>query len=428
MNKKKLTYETEILVVGSGVGSLGLIPEFIKKNFNIIVVDKGNVNDIYTKNFKDRTNAIFKKNGRFPKSEEGLSYYYHNGIGGTLEVSCGNGVDPSRRNLECLGIDISGELTDVKSELLVNYTPVSHMGANTLSLISGAETIGYKMTSMPKFIDFDKCTRCAFCETFCPNAAKWSSKRVIEAYIDNKQIKFIPGVQIERIEIVGNTAQSAVGVLDGREIQINSDIIFITSGGLGSPVILQNSGIKSGRNLFLDLFVVVYAQDHGFELTRDIPMAAFYHDPDDAFIIASYMDIDLWQALVKHNMSKWLNKGNYNGLMVKIADEGSGRVLSDGSVKKKVTANDQNLLNKGVAIAKKILLASGGNPETLKVTDVKGAHPGGTAAIGQVVGPDLKVKGINNLFVADSSVFPLSFGKPPILQIMALAKKIAKSI
>jgi choline dehydrogenase-like flavoprotein len=56
-----------------------------------------------------------------------------------------------------------------------------------------------------------------------------------------------------------------------------------------------------------------------------------------------------------------------------------------------------------------------------------GAHPGGTAAIGQVVDKDLQTR-IENLFVCDASVLPTSPGMPPILTIVALSKRLGKRL
>jgi len=67
------------------------------------------------------------------------------------------------------------------------------------------------------------------------------------------------------------------------------------------------------------------------------------------------------------------------------------------------------------------------DPKSIIVTKTRGAHPGGTAAIGDVVNADLETK-IKGLFVCDASVFPESAGLPPILTIIALAKRLSKKI
>jgi choline dehydrogenase-like flavoprotein len=56
-----------------------------------------------------------------------------------------------------------------------------------------------------------------------------------------------------------------------------------------------------------------------------------------------------------------------------------------------------------------------------------GAHPGGTAAIGQVVDKDLQTR-IESLFVYDASVVSTSPGLPPILTIVALSKRLGKKL
>ncbi|MDD2657995.1 MAG: GMC oxidoreductase, partial [Candidatus Pacebacteria bacterium] len=70
---------------------------------------------------------------------------------------------------------------------------------------------------------------------------------------------------------------------------------------------------------------------------------------------------------------------------------------------------------------------AGAAAETIVTTKVRGAHPGGTAAIGEVVDKNLQTK-IKNLYVADASVLPKSPGLPPIVTIVALAKRLAKRI
>ena len=55
-------------------------------------------------------------------------------------------------------------------------------------------------------------------------------------------------------------------------------------------------------------------------------------------------------------------------------------------------------------------------------------HPCGTAAIGRVVTPDLRVKGIDNLFISDASVFPTMITVNINCAVMMVAEKAAELI
>jgi choline dehydrogenase-like flavoprotein len=111
-------------------------------------------------------------------------------------------------------------------------------------------------------------------------------------------------------------------------------------------------------------------------------------------------------------------------IMVKTPDESKGYVSSDGFVQKTNTIEDIRYLAEGVATAGFILEKMGVDPNTIGSTVYRGAHPGGTVKIGKAVDSNLESE-IHNLFVCDASVLPVSPGKPPILTILALAKRLA---
>ena len=115
------------------------------------------------------------------------------------------------------------------------------------------------------------------------------------------------------------------------------------------------------------------------------------------------------------------------GLMVKIRDERSGIVHADGTISKPVTQKDQARLERGVNIAKEILVQAGAKENSFMISKPQGAHPGGTAAIGEIVNHRLETE-VENLFVCDASVLPVAPGLPPILTIVALGKWLAKSL
>jgi choline dehydrogenase-like flavoprotein len=114
------------------------------------------------------------------------------------------------------------------------------------------------------------------------------------------------------------------------------------------------------------------------------------------------------------------------GLFVKVCDEPTGRVTVDGKLHKAFSDLDELNMKEGVEIAKKILVGAGVNPNTIAVAKGIGGHPGGTAAIGRVVDADLQTR-VKNLYVCDNSIMPRSGGVPPVLTLIALAKKAART-
>jgi len=115
------------------------------------------------------------------------------------------------------------------------------------------------------------------------------------------------------------------------------------------------------------------------------------------------------------------------GIMTKTRDDATGQIYSDGTISKPVTENDWKRLKEGSSIAKKILIKAGAAEKSILVSKPQGAHPGGTCAIGKIVDKNLQTE-IENLFVCDASVLPIAPGMPPILTIVALAKKLAKTL
>ena len=115
------------------------------------------------------------------------------------------------------------------------------------------------------------------------------------------------------------------------------------------------------------------------------------------------------------------------GIMTKTADDSSGRVNTDGTVSKPVTSSDRARIDEGVTIATAILIEAGADPRSIATSAPQGAHPGGTAAVGTVVDKDLQTNK-RNLFVCDGSVLPKAPGLPPILTIVALAKRLARHL
>lgn len=150
-----------------------------------------------------------------------------------------------------------------------------------------------------------------------------------------------------------------------------------------------------------------------------------FHEKD-GFILSTFINRQKMIRFIEAGVKGMrLNLNNLIGIMVKILDTPGGIVYSDGAVSKPVTKTDRYKLEQGIKIAKEILIVAGADKRSIIVTKAQGAHPGGTVSIGNFINKKLQTE-VKNLYVCDANVFPTSPGMPPILAIVALAKKLAK--
>jgi choline dehydrogenase-like flavoprotein len=114
--------------------------------------------------------------------------------------------------------------------------------------------------------------------------------------------------------------------------------------------------------------------------------------------------------------------------MIKLADSECGRVPARGSrLDKRLTAEDRRRLAEAEALCRELLVRFGVDPADIFLGTLNAGHPGGmlplTAADAATLHP---ARLPANLYVADATLLPRSLGNPPILTILALAKRVAR--
>ena len=129
-----------------------------------------------------------------------------------------------------------------------------------------------------------------------------------------------------------------------------------------------------------------------------------------------------WEA-----MRTWARWNHILGIMIKLRDEVSGGVYPDGMIRKPLTLLDQKRLERAIEMSKRILVKAGADPDTLLITPLRGTHPSGTVRIHDLVNNNLEME-IDDLYVCDASVFPEALGRPTVLTIIGLAKRLAKHL
>jgi choline dehydrogenase-like flavoprotein len=421
----------DFLIVGTGAGGATLASELTRRGRRPLVVEAGKPEENIgtyrdsTRYYDARGIGIFK----MPKmSREGTVLWRTFMAGGSTIVSCGNGVRCLERELSELGINLEAELTEAESELHVAPIAEKLLSDGSREIMRVSQELGYTMEPMPKFINPKSCRKCGQCALGCPNDAKWTALDYLkEAEAHGAEVMYgtkCLSAIIENGRVKGIQAVGPQGV-----VKIMADAVIIAAGGLGTPVVLQKSGIKNaGTGLFMDLLVNTYGSTDGLNQVHEPTMTLVNHDfhQSRGFILSPFVNHAGIVRLMELGMKALTMRDNkIIGMMTKICDEPIGRVYPDGSVSKPVTEKDKEKLREGARISKEILAKAGAI--NMVVSRVQGAHPGGTAAVGTVVDSNLQTE-VNNLFVCDSSVLPRAPGLPPILTIVALAKRLAKSL
>lgn len=413
--------EADIIIVGSGAGGIVVAKELAESSTgkDVALLEAGP---------HGKSENAVKYYDRI-LSEQGIEIARALCVGGTTLVTAGNGPRSLEKELKSIGIDLEQEFSELEREIGITPVPEDCFGEGTKKLVDASAELGYKAVPMPKVIDFDKCLSCrrkpcGECVIGCPTNAKWTAASWVEE-ITRQGVNIVPDTKVEKVRIENG---SAVGVsANGKEFK--SNLVILAAGAIETPKILLSSGFTSdevGKNLFIDPYITVAGIMRGINFNEEGTMQALISDPSfNNFILSPHFARRLVEIL--NHKGYGVTENDILGLMIKIKDEMSGSVRPDGTVEKYMTDRDSVALLGGTIVATEILERVGMEPKSICTTSLRGGHPGGTAAIGKIVNANLETE-IEGLFIADASVLPEAPGAPPMLTIMALAKRLGKHV
>jgi len=394
------------VIVGTGAGGGLLARELAKNGKKVVILEKGPYIDS-----KDAFNY-------YDKYAPGVDLLSTTCVGGSTAVSMANMVRALDEELHEFGIDLTKEYEYVEQLVGVHELDDSHIGRGTQLFLDAARDLGLDVVKMPKAIREEECIQCGKCAFGCPVNAKWTAKDFVDEAVE-AGAELICEAEVIDIILCNMEASGVKYVKDHEEHLIKTDKIILCAGAIQTPIIMKNMGLTGiGREIFFDPFVTVggYLKDINFN--TEVQMAALVKGKN--FVLSPH-----FSSFIKGNIDNPdVEDKDILSIMVKTPDECKGYVHTDGFVRKENTIEDIRYLAEGVATAGFILEKAGVDPTTIGSTVYRGAHPGGTVKIGKALDTNLETE-IPNLYVCDASVLPISPGKPPILTILALAKRLA---
>jgi choline dehydrogenase-like flavoprotein len=409
----------DAIVIGSGAGGAPVAETMSRCGKRVLVIEKGSLHDrlgpAHASAYVSTT-----------RSSEGLNIMRACMGGGTTIISAASSVRCLQREFEEHGIDLEQALEETERDLGIQEVPDNFLGSRSRRLMDAARHIGLDIAPMPKCIDFACCDQCGTCMAGCDHGCKWTS-------LDNIRNAEASGAVVwygtEALRIAEGDGENGVVYrkTDGTEDIVWAPVVVVAAGGLETPVILQRSGIEAGTHLSVDMLSHFYGFVPGEAFEPELPMPLLIDRSDEGYIIAPNINGSAVKSYIARSGRDDLSVDNVIGLMIKIADTGEGRVYEDGTVSKRVTEAEEAIFEQARHTARSLLEAAGAEPDTFFESPINGAHPLGTAAIGEVVDSFLETR-IEGLYVCDASVLPRAPGLPPIVTIVALGKWLGKAL
>ena len=416
----------KVIVIGSGAGG-AMAAHMLAKKFDVTVLEAG-------KEFKpfslplDKL-AMLRKTGlyfdermiqlllpsmRIDKQKE-MVMVYGRGVGGTTTLATGNAVRADE-GLKKIGINLDEEFNELYRELPITTDHQRYWSPITKRTFKAMQDLGMDPQPMPKLLRPGSCRLCGHCSIGCPTLAKWDARELLTG------INVMTGCKVTHIDITNRTAQKVHVTKGLQHLTLEADFIIVAAGGYGTPDILRASGIDCLPTLFVDPVLCVAAPMEKAKQDRQVLMP--FVSMRDKYIISPYMD---W-------LSFFFNKQWYKpmdgmaSLMIKLADVEQGDVHNN-SMTKTLTSLDNKRLQQGVEDCKQILMKMGAKEKDIFLGTLNAGHPGGMLPLTQAEAETMHSPLLpDNLYVCDATLLPQSLGLPPILTIMAMAKRIANII
>ncbi len=422
--------KTEYVVVGSGAGGGTIANELAKRGKKVLVLERGP--DVKWYGNHAFAVACLDKHG-FLTSKEGMGVARALCIGGSTIMTCGTSARPPKGIFEKHGVDLNPYFDESEKELKVTTLPDETIGEGALALMAAGNRLGMKWQKLEKFIDPAKCEpKFCNCMLGCPKEAKWTSRDLLDE-AKSRGAEVMANVRVDEVAITGGEATGVKAWQRGKgEVEIQADVVILAAGGLGTPVIMQKSGIYgAGMGFFCDPLALTLGYHPTMKPAFEPPMTVGTFDfwESDGFLLSPVIDpwVSMFLEIVKAKpamLPHWLEYPHTMGIMTKAKDELAGRINIDGTFSKTMSVNDQAKMDKGASVARKVLIEAGCNPNAVWTPKARGAHPGGTVRIGEVLDSNLQSE-VKGLFVCDASVIPESLAAPVVLTLMALGKRLA---
>jgi choline dehydrogenase-like flavoprotein len=391
-------------------------------------------------------------------------------VGGSTTVNNAVCIDPPDEVLAAWERRNGVPADDVRIAMgqVAAWLPITKMPQRVASPAALRWAAGLESLELPGRLDLvhanisEDCLGCGYCNIGCAYGKKLS---MLDSVLPRAQHECLGDVDVladfRVLEVVrdGRRAVGLLGEWKGRErMTIVADEVVIAAGAIASSWLLQRSGIggdRPGRELHFNVNSPLTAEfPEPVDAFAGLQMShAYQPDGTPGWIIESWFNPPAIQSLA---MPGWFRRHYRNmrryrhmasaGVLVGTTTPGSVKAKRDGpQIRYTPSRADLGRVVDGLEVAGRAFFAAGAarvlpatyawhefadarqlpalagyvrdNADLLLTT----AHPQGGNPLGDVVDEHFRVRGFENLYLCDASVFPSSVTVNPQKTVMGLA-------
>ena len=463
--------DCDVLVIGSGAGGAPVAWRLARSGLKVTVVERGDV--VHPEPAEKIIERHFIQQGLVPYLGRGVNLILAaRALGGTTVVNSGTCLRPLQERLEAWDQNwgtrfAEGELTpwlaDAENMLAVETPGLDVSSESTRVFQRGLSHLGREGAYiLPR--NAAGCRGSGRCCFGCPTGAKRGMDRACLEEARDSGAKILIRTRATRIRedlnrVVVELEDDTAGV---RTIRCRH--LVVACGALATPFLLSDNrlgthGSKAGTHLGIHPALKVVARMPGSRHTETgVPQGLGYRPPELPRIVLEGIHTPLSVAgpiLVQagSQVNWWIeNAKEMLSFGVMLRERSLGRLgrLGDhiyavGSLE----PEDARDLGEAVRLIAQTFFAAGADRVLLPLGDgpvdvrdpgelnrldwaqvtaesvaAAGFHPHGTAGIGRVVDPDLRLRGSRRISVCDASVLPSSPGVNPQISIAALSLRL----
>lgn len=490
--KQNLELQVEICVIGSGAGGAVVAKELAEKGHEVVILEEGGYFgvDTFKRVATQERNILIYRDAGMVTTLGVPMILLPTGkcVGGTTVINSGTCFRTPhlvfKKWHEDFDLPSSWEndfkvyFDDIEKTLGVEKVSDQVLGGNNSIIKRGIEKLGLNGEALLR--DAPHCRGSGVCIFGCPTGAKQSMERSYLPLAFKKGAKLYPHCRVLRLHAQVDRVYKIDAVFvdpeSGRaktSLVIYPKKVVVACGTLETPLLLKRSGLANqsgelGKNLTLHptakVMGIFEEKIDGFPgVPQGYGMTDYQTEGmmfETVFFPPWLLATSIFHAQEKHReiMENYSHAALFGFL---VHDGPRGRVFKGPGGRPIVWyvlgKKEKALFAKGLKILGQILFSAGAkriyptlrtihelkSPKELddfawhklKRRDLESAafHPLGTCRMGisrgsSVVNEDLRVHEMENLWIADGSVFPTSLGVNPQITIMAFAAHCADRI